>query len=110
MKKILFIALLLPSAIYAQECTKMVNGVKLPCTQAEIHQRAIDSIQAEVELKKDSLANIEAIRIRNAARSVNGTPYNKLTAEQRNSLNLYLLMRTNNLDLINKTVDIKNFK
>lgn len=107
MKKILFIILALPFISYGQECTKMVNGVKMPCTQQEINQRAIDSVQAVIDFRNDSISNTEAARIRQSVILINGTPYNQLTNEQRNTIQLYLLMRTGNLNLVSKTIDFK---
>lgn len=98
---------IIPFFVYSEDCTKMVNGVVVPCTQAEIEQRRQDSITAVFTAYYDSLANIEATRIRNAAILINGTPYSQLTAEQRYTMQLYLLLKTGNLDLVNKTVDIK---
>lgn len=90
--------------LHAQECTKNVNGVVVPCTQAEIEQRSIDSAEAAIQFVNDSIASAEAARICAEAKLLNGIPYNMLITEQLKTLQLYLLLRAGYLDLKNKKV------
>lgn len=67
--KTTIILLLISLSSYSQ-CTKLVNGIAVPCTQEEIAQRVIDSTNSEIERLADSITHAKKL-----------TTYNNLKAK-----------------------------
>jgi hypothetical protein len=96
MKYILIIFLFLSANAYSQ-CTKLVNGVIVPCTQDEINQRTLDSLVWKADFDttsfNDSLRTIQFNNVITTAQSAVGVSVGSLTAAQVRALFLIVLYR-----------------
>lgn len=97
MKYLIFIAFLFGYCAISAQCTKLVNGVQVPCTQAEINQRTLDSLVWKADFDTtyaaDSLRAIQFNNIITTAQSAVGVSVGSLTAAQVRALFLIVLYR-----------------